>query len=215
MTYKAVIFDLDGTLLDTTEGVVEAVKRTIEDNNLNMPDEAEIKKFVGPPMQKSMKEQFDLDDDRALSLANEFRTNYKNHSLFQAQLYDGIIELLRELKEKGYKIAVATNKSHQNAVDLLKKFAIDEYCDFMMGSDLEGKLSKTDILNTCIDKLEIEKKDAVLIGDSIFDLKGAELSGVDFIAVTYGFGFRRDETIESSNCKMIVNSVEALQNVLI
>lgn len=213
MKYKAVIFDLDGTLLDTTEGVVDAVRRTIIDNNFDMLDRKELKMFVGPPMQKSMKEKFDLDDESAIRIANEFRSNYKKYSLFQAKLYNGIKEFLERLRDKGYKIAVATNKSHRNAVDLLNKYGISEYCDFIMGSDLEGKLTKADILNTCMDKLEIGKSETVLVGDSIFDLEGAELTGIDFVAVTYGFGFKANEKIESDNCIRIVNSVNELKSV--
>ena len=213
--YKAVLFDLDGTLLDTTEGVVDAVKRTIEHHAFQMPDEDTLKSFVGPPMQKSMSEMFDLDEETALRLANEFRENYRKYSLLQAQLYEGILLLLEQMREQGYKLAVATNKSHQNAMDILEKFGVMEYCDYAQGSDLDGRLSKKDIIEMCINVLGCSKRETVLIGDSLFDLEGAEQAGIDFIAVTYGFGFKRGETIASENCTLAVNCVDELRQYLL
>lgn len=194
--YKAVLFDLDGTLLDTTEGVIAAVKKTILKNGFAMPDDATLKSFVGPPMQKTMGEVFHLDPETALRVANEFRSAYKD-SLFQAKLYDGVIELLEKLHDASIKIAVATNKSHQNAMDIIERFGIKQYCDYAQGSDLEGKLSKKDIIEKCIEALECKKSETVLVGDSVFDLLGAEQAGVDFIAVTYGYGFKIGEKLES------------------
>lgn len=209
--YNAVLFDLDGTLLDTTEGVVAAVRKTILDNRFPMPDEDVLKSFVGPPMQKTMGEVFNLDKETALQVANEFRENYKS-SLFQAKLYDGVSEMLQSLRKSGRKIAVATNKSHQNAMNVLERFGILQYCDFAQGSDLEGKLSKKDIIEKCIQALDCNRKDVVLIGDSIFDLQGAEQAEVDFAAVTYGFGFIPGDKISSKRCVFVADdTVELMQ----
>ncbi|WP_298034567.1 HAD family hydrolase [uncultured Dysosmobacter sp.] len=209
--YNAVLFDLDGTLLDTTEGVVAAVRKTILDNDFPMPDAVVLKSFVGPPMQKTMGEVFNLDKEIALRVANEFRENYKS-SLFQAKLYDGVSGLLQNLQKSGWKIAVATNKSHQNAMNVLERFGILQYCDFAQGSDLAGKLSKKDIIEKCIRALDCNKKDVVLIGDSIFDLQGAEQAEVDFVAVTYGFGFIPGDEISSKRCVFVADdTVELMQ----
>lgn len=190
--YKNILFDLDGTILDTTEGVIEAVKITINELKLQMPDASTLKTFVGPTMQSSFEKHFKQDKQTALKNANLFRKNYKEHSLFIAKPYDGIIEILKYLKHNGFKVAVATNKSHQNAMDILKKFEIMQYLDYALGSDLEGKLTKTDIVNICIEKLNANKDETVLIGDSETDLKGAKQSDIDFIAVTWGFGFNKE-----------------------
>lgn len=203
--YKAVLFDLDGTLLDTTEGVLAAVRKTISDHGYPMPDADVLITFVGPPMQKSMTEVFGLAPETALRVANEFRENYKA-SLFQAKLYDGVHELLESLQRSGIKIAVATNKSHENAMEILEQFGIMEYCDCAQGSDLGGKLSKKDIIEKCIQALDCDKGETVLVGDSIFDSQGAEQAGIDFIGVTYGFGFTEETVAEfplARNCREI------------
>ena len=209
--YKTILFDLDGTLLDTTDGVIEAVKITIQELGLKMPNEDVLKAFVGPPMQSSFQKYFDLDKETALKNANLFRANYKKHSLFIAKPYAGSLELLEYLKENGCKLAVATNKSHENAMGILDKFGISKYLDYALGSDLEGKLTKKDIVNICIEKLNAKKEECVLIGDSTADSTGAKEAGIDFIALTYGFGFKSKNDLDGIANVGIYNSIEELK----
>ena len=194
--YKAVVFDLDGTLLDTTSGVIYAVELTIKQLGLPRPADEVLKTFVGPPMQLSFEKHFGMEKERALECANLFRANYRDHSLLIAELYPGAMEVLAYLKDKGYKIALATNKSHDNAMAILKHFGVAEFCDFMMGSDLAGKLKKADIIQKALDAIGVDAEDAVYVGDSIFDYEGAQKVGMDFIGVTYGFGFREGESYD-------------------
>lgn len=209
--YNTILFDLDGTLLDTTNGVVDAVKITIEDYGFEMPSEEILKTFVGPPMQKSMAEKFNLDEAYALKVANKFRANYKKYSLYNAELYPGIIKMFNRLKSNGFKLAIATNKSHENAEGIIKHFGLNKYCDFYMGSDLDGKLTKADIVEKCIEVLNADKKRTVLIGDSEFDSVGAAQAGIDFIGVTYGFGYKCAEDVKGNYC---FNSVADLDEFL-
>ena len=194
MTYQAVIWDLDGTLLDTSEGVADAVRMTLEELHLPAPTEAELRRYVGPPMPWIFSHYFGMDEAQALAAANRFRANYKAHSLLKAQLYPGMEDLLRDLRAQGVRMAVATNKSHENAMQILRHFHVDRYCEVMHGSDLTGKLTKADIIRLCLDELHVSPADAVYIGDSRFDREGAESVGMAFIGCTYGFGFRAEET---------------------
>lgn len=209
--YKYILFDLDGTLLDTTQGVIDAVKITITQYGFSMPSDEILKSFVGPPMQKSMAETFNLDKETALQVANDFRANYKKYSLYKAELYPNIIEMFEELCNRGFKIAIATNKSHENAEGIIKHFGLDKYCDFYMGSDLTGKLTKADIVEKCIEVLGADKEQTVLIGDSEFDLIGAKQAGIDFLGVTYGFGFKKPEEVQGNQ---FFNNVKALTDFL-
>lgn len=193
--YKAIVWDLDGTLLNTTEGVKIAVKNTITELGLEPLDEMILDKFVGPPMQLSFQQYYLMDEKNALFAANRFRAHYKNESLFIAELYPETLTVLKKLSQKGYHMAVATNKSHENAMAILEHFGVAKYCDFAMGSDLEGKKKKADIIKKCLEVLYVNPNEAIYIGDSIFDLEGAQKMGMDFIGVTYGFGFHRGESI--------------------
>lgn len=194
--YSVVVFDLDGTLLDTTRGVLESVRYTIGAMNLPMLPEEAIKRFVGPPMQDSFVREYGVTKETAQQAANIFRKYYKTKSLLQADVYDGIIELLQMLKKQGKKLAIATYKRHDYAMDILKHFEIADYCDSMNGADNNNVLTKADILDKCLEEIGNPPRDrVVLIGDSEYDSIGAANAGIDFIGVTYGFGFRTESDI--------------------
>lgn len=212
--YKNILFDLDGTLLDTSIGVLKAVKVTILQLDLKMPSNEILQKFVGPPMQESFEKYFNLSKMEALKTANIFREIYKD-SLYEAKIYDGAIELLERLKAKNCKIAIATNKSHDNAINILRKFNILDFCDYAKGSDLEGKLTKTDIVKECLCHLKAKKEESVLIGDSIVDAKGAKESNIDFIAMLYGFGFKSNSDLNNIQYKKSFESISLLRDYLV
>lgn len=197
---ETVIFDLDGTLMDTSEGLLMSIDDTI--NYFGLDDLSIEKKrtFIGPPIIKSFKETYNLSDEKATEISNYFRDIYKNIYLYQAKVYDDIYELLDILKESGKKIAVATYKRDDYAKMILEYFNISQYCDFIQGADFENKLSKSDIVRICIDELKSSKISTVLIGDSMNDLIGAKENDIDFIAVTYGFGkFNNKKDIKQIN----------------
>lgn len=212
--YKAIIFDLDGTLIDSTEGVLHAVVRTVNILGLDMLEPSKLKTFVGPPMQLSFEQHYNMDSIHALEAANLFRKIYKEESLLKADLYPGVDETLKCLKMKGYMLAVATNKSHENAMQILQYFRITDYCDYIKGADLQGKLKKSDIILDCCAIMGYMPAECVCVGDSVFDLEGAEKCGMDFVAVTYGFGFKKGVIFESPQVISIINSFRELQNIL-
>lgn len=186
---KAVLFDLDGTLLDTSEGIKHSVRHTISVMRYKNLSEETILKFVGPPIQNSLMSYCGVDSDEAQRGANVFRDFYKSNALFEAKLYDGILELLAELKLKGIKIGVATYKREDYAIDLLKYFGIDKYCDVIHGADNENVLSKADIVEMCIKEIAEKREKVVLVGDTEHDAKGAADAGISFIGVTWGFEY--------------------------
>lgn len=189
---KAILFDLDGTLLDTGEGIRHSVRYTLKKLGLPELSDDVIRKFVGPPIQNSLQMYAGLNAEESQYGANIFREFYKSQALYEARLYDEIIPLLVKLKESGFKIAVATYKREDYAIDLLKHFHIADYCDVIHGADNENKLTKADIVNLCCDELGVDKRYIVLVGDTIHDAKGAMIAGIKFCAVTWGFEFTDD-----------------------
>lgn len=200
--YKAVIFDLDGTLLDTSLGIISSVKYAIKKNGYDELDNETMNSFIGPPIQKSFARVYGVSKEEADKVAADFRNHYSTVDLFKAELYNDIIKLLKLLKSKNIKIGVATYKREDYAKKLLDEFGITPYCDSIIGSDFEGKLTKSDIINLCIEELYEPKGNVVMVGDTVHDLDGAKNINVDFIAVTYGFGFKPNEEIE---CDKICN----------
>ena len=188
--YKLIIFDLDGTLMDTSEGILSAVQYTIKQTKMPDISEEEMKSFIGPPIQKSFASIYGVDVACAEKLANIFRERYSTVDLLRAHPYEGIYELLKELSQKKIKTAVATYKREDYALRLLKEFHFDDYMSTMYGSDMEGKLSKSDIIRKCIEDANVGFDEVVMIGDTSNDEIGSHNLGIDFIGVTYGFGFR-------------------------
>lgn len=210
--YKTIIFDVDGTLIDGTEGIIKSVVKAIKHFNLPMLTDEKLVEFVGPPVQNSCKLAFGVDDEFAQEFANFFRKEYAGGDVFFANVYEGIYDLLEQLKNQGFKLGVATYKRQDYAIDLMKHFGFDKYFDSICGADNENKLKKIDILKNCMSELGAEKGLTVLIGDSYHDGGAASELGVDFVGVTYGFGFKTKEEAQEYNPILVAENVNEMIN---
>lgn len=190
---RAVIFDVDGTLLDTTEGVLSSVKYTIAAHRLPAVAKEELLSFIGPPIQDSFARQYGLEGAVLQELASTFRERYKEGDVLKALPYEGIYEVCDELMRRGIAIAIATYKRQDYAEKIMRHFHFDRYTDIIYGADHENKLKKADIIRMCLEAAGVEPAEAVMVGDTEHDALGAAAAGMDFIAVTYGFGFRKKE----------------------
>lgn len=194
---KAVVFDLDGVLLDTSKGVIESAKYAAKMLGYEDLSANDWLTFVGPPIQDSFKKYFGCSDVEAQKAADIFRGYYKEKALFNAEPYEGIFGLCASLQKAGIGMAVATYKREDYAVKLLQHFGFDKYFRPMHGADNDNKLRKSDIVEMCISEMGIGKEHVVMVGDTEHDAIGAEKSGINFIGVTYGFGFK--EIIDLKN----------------
>lgn len=187
---KFVSFDLDGTLLDTSEGIIQSVIFTVGQMGLTLPDGMDMGFFIGPPIQMSLQKCFNLDAETAQKGADIFRAYYKSEALFMAKPYDGIFELLEELRKRNLKIGVATYKREDYALDILRHFRIADFCDVMCGADNNNLLTKSDIIRNSYLGVGTSPKETIYVGDTEHDAKGAQEVGVSFVAVTWGFGYK-------------------------
>ena len=194
--YSTIIFDVDGTLLDTTEGVLSAVTYTIREHQLAELSREELLTFIGPPIQDSFARVYGLSGEVLQELATTFRNRYKDVDLLKAVPYDGIYEVCEELKKRGIKIAIATYKRQDYATKIIQHFGFDRYTDIIYGADHENQLKKVDIIRKCLEDMGIDDPhEAVMVGDSDNDAIGAMKIGMEFIGVTYGFGFKTKEDV--------------------
>lgn len=194
--FTVAVFDVDGTLLDTTEGVLSSVRYTIAKSGLPELSDELLKNFIGPPIQNSFKKYYSVNDQKAQELAEIFREQYKNVDLLKAVPYPGIYKVFEALKKDGIKLAVATYKRQDYATKLLRHFEFDKYTNILYGADPYNKLKKNDIIEKCMSDLGISNyTQAVMIGDSDNDAIGAQKLHMNFLGVTYGFGFKTPEDI--------------------
>ena len=214
--FDAVLFDFDGTVADTGEGVFFCIRKAIERFGLRQPTESEIRKFIGPPMVVSYKTLYpQLGDDEVQKLLVSFREDYVKTGLYKFRLYDGITELLKKLSESGIKTAVASSKPQKELERIITYSGIDKYIGAIVGADINYKDSdKATIVEDAMKKLGVEDKSRVLmVGDRKYDIVGAHKVGIACAAVLFGYGSR--EEFEEYKAEYIVESFEEVEKLVI
>lgn len=200
MRYEAALFDLDGTLLNTGKGILASVRQVVEEKGEGPLDESLLRTFVGPPIQNSFARVFNLNKQEAGQWAARFRELYSTQNLLMADSYDGIMSVCAQLKDADVPMAVATYKREDYALDLLKHFGFNQYTDHMFGSDFAGELSKADIIEQALDSMGVPAEKALMVGDTVHDAMGAQQTGIAFLGVSYGYGFRSMADVEGYPC---------------
>lgn len=215
MKYKLVIFDLDGTVLDTLGDLFNSVNFALKSCNLPERSLDEVRTFVGNGIRRLI--DLSVPENTALSITDSvfdaFKAHYKEHSCDNTKPYNGITELLRELKEKGILTAVVSNKA-----DFAVKSLADKYFDGLfsyISGEKEGIPRKPapDMVQNAINYFGIESYEAVYVGDSEVDIMTAENSGLDSIIVTWGF--RDKETLIHSGARTLAEDVSTLKEMLL
>lgn len=195
--YKGIIFDLDGTLLDTSEGIYNAIRYTESEMGFEPLDDSVLHEFVGPPSLDSYLNHFPIDRETALKAVAHHRHYQSGKGVTEARLYNGMQDLIAMLKETGHKLGVATLKRQDITEATLKAAAIDTYFDSIRGIDFQESLGKADLIRLVLDDFGLEPEACVMIGDSPYDAVGARDAGVPFIAAEYGFGFKNVQEINT------------------
>ena len=180
------IFDLDGTLLDTSPGILESVRYSIRKYGFPEPPIEELLTFVGPPLVDSYMRVCGCSREDAEKLTAAYREYYPTGPMFNARPYDGIFDMIGELKKRGLILSIATSKPTVFSSRVAARFGFDEFFSDLQGADLAGKLSKADLITACAGDTDPQK--CVMVGDTQYDAEGAYIAGVPFIGVSYGFG---------------------------
>lgn len=188
--YKVVLFDLDGTLLDTSKGIHNSVRFAEKQLNLpHMPQEC-LNAFIGPPPMVTYQKIYGLSESEAMEATKCHRQYGLNQGAYEAEIYKGIPLLLEQLKARGFLLGVCTLKRQDIAETVLKHFQLSDYFNVIVGIDSGEKLNKSDTIEIALKKIHyVDKETTLLVGDSMYDADGAYSAGVDFIGVLYGFGF--------------------------
>lgn len=212
--YRYLIFDLDGTLTESGEGIMNSAEYAFKAMGRQVPDRTELRRFVGPPLKESFP-RYGMDEAETEEAIRQFRVYFADRGWLENKPYEGIIELCGQLKESGYKLIVATSKIEFQAVRIMDHFGLKPYFLDVIGSDdASGRFSKADVVRFALNKYGIapDSGDAVMIGDRCYDVEGARECGLDTIGVSYGYGTRRE--LEDAGAKVVADSVEELGRYL-
>jgi len=194
MRYDAVIFDLDGTLIDSSEGIANAAEEAIRILGYPEIPREELVSYIGPPIGNSVIARHGYDEAELKRFNRVFRGLYKDKHLMGATIYPGITELLRDLGASVF-IGIATNKREDYTGIILDNLGISPLCDSVQALDMDGKLSKKDLVENSIKASGVsDRRRIVIVGDTKSDESAARECGADFIGVTYGFGLKEGVT---------------------
>ena len=188
--YNVILFDLDGTLTDPGLGITNSVAYALKKRNINVTDRTSLYKFIGPPLQDSFSQFYGFSQDECMAAIEDYREYFRDKGIYENELYEGIEELLKELKDAEKKIILATSKPEEFAIRILKYFHIDKYFDFIAGATMDGTRSiKADVIRFALEQFGItDLSTTVMIGDRKYDILGAAQVGIDSIGVLYGYG---------------------------
>ncbi|AUC91179.1 phosphoglycolate phosphatase [Streptococcus suis] len=212
--YQTILFDLDGTLTDSGQGILNSVAYALEKMGIEEPDTANLNRFIGPPLYESFSRFYQLSPEDTQSAVDAFRVYFKEKGMFENQLYPGIIPLLEELRTAGKTLVIATSKPEIFAKQILEHFGIAHYFDVIAGASLDSsRISKADVIGHAINQLEAFPKHAVMIGDREHDIEGARMHQLPAIGVLYGYGSKQE--FEKAGATMIVETVQDLKKVLL
>ncbi|MDD5804471.1 HAD-IA family hydrolase [Blautia sp. HCP3S3_H10_1] len=209
--YKAILFDLDGTLTDSGEGITKSVQYALERIGKPEPDLQKLRVFVGPPLIEQFEEYAGIDEKTARRAVEIYRERYAPIGIYENELYPGIEDMLAGLKNRGYKIGIASSKPENFVKIVAEYFHIESYFDEIVGSEPEGgRTNKTEVIEEALRRMGLtdHRDQVIMVGDKEHDVFGARRAGLECIAVSYGYGTK--EELENARPLKIVNSAEEI-----
>ncbi|KDF01724.1 hypothetical protein Y900_023035 [Mycolicibacterium aromaticivorans JS19b1 = JCM 16368] len=211
---QLVIFDLDGTLTDSAEGIVASFRHALAAVGAEAPGGDLTGRIVGPPMHQTLG-GLGL-GDRADEAIAAYRADYTSRGWAMNSLFDGIPQLLADLRAAGVRLAVATSKAEPTAQRILEHFELADYFDVIAGASIDGvRSSKADVLAHALGQLQPLPERVIMVGDRAHDVEGAAEHGIDTVVVGWGYGaddFREPQLAEAAAAH--VPTVTALREVL-
>lgn len=197
--YELAVFDFDGTIADTSPGILDAHRFTLASMGKTVPNDNELRQIIGGNLLKTYQNTFGFQEVDAVIAVKIYRERYAKQGIHMAALYPSFEAMLKGLKAKGVKIGVATLKAESFAKIMLEELGVREYFNAVCGMNQDDSLSKADLIVKCAKMCATPLQHTVLVGDSKNDYLGAKEAGVAFIGVTYGFGFKSTESYDFSS----------------
>ncbi len=209
--FKYILFDFDGTIFDTVEGITKCVRYAINKFGLDA-ELGELRCFAGPPLAEKFMEVFSLSSEQAVKAVEYYRERYRPIGIYESQPFPGVKELLEGLKKLGLPLAIATSKPEEMARKLLRESGLIDYFDVICGALDSVNNAKWQIVTRAMDELGASKEECVLVGDTKYDVIGAHRCGIKCIGVEYGYAAPAE--LEENDADFIVNDTLELLKLL-
>lgn len=201
-----ILFDLDGTLTDSGEGITKCAQLALNHFGIPIEDRTQLRCFVGPPLRESFP-KFGVPEDRVEEAITVFRSRYLTVGKFENVPYPGIEQLLRTLKEQGHRLYVATSKPESTAVEILNKFELSQYFTRICGASMDSGRDSKEAVIAYLLELEGRAQKTVMVGDTAFDVIGAAAHKIPTIGVSWGYG-DVNEMLEAGACAIAATPEE-------
>ena len=213
--WNNILFDLDGTLTDPKIGITRSVQFALRHYGINVENLDELCSFIGPPLLESFKKHYSFDDQKAKKAISKYREYFSSKGIYENSVYDGVFQMLSDLKSRGKIIILATSKPTVFAESILSHFGIKEFFDFIGGSNLNGSRSeKAEVIEYTVQKCNIDDfSSSVMIGDREYDIFGAKKVGMTSVGVLYGYGSYKE--LKDARADKLISSIKDLHDFLI
>ena len=212
--YKYIFWDMDGTIINSYPGVIESALYALNHFGITEKDPEVLRRFIGPPLRVTFGEVYHMDEMQIEQAVAKYRENYDGRAMFKCEVYPGVAQAMEKFKSAGFQQIIASSKPETMCRLILDRFGLIEKMDDVVGASLDGRIdSKQQVLEEAFRRLgNPDKREVVLIGDTRYDVIGANSVGIDCIGITYGFG-TREELIEHGVCK-VFDTIEEVAAML-
>lgn len=216
--YQNLLFDLDGTLTDSAEGITRCVQYGLKALGIDEPDLKKLYVFIGPPLRASYMKYYGLTQEQAEFGVQKYRERYTDTGIWENRVYPGIMELLEEMKEGGRRLGMATAKPEVFALRIAERFRFNDYLADVTGCSLDGSTdNKKLVVAKALEKWGIvtpaQKSQTVLIGDRREDVLAAHANGIPCIGV--GYGFAAPGELQQAGAEHYAPDMESLRALLL
>lgn len=211
--YKSVLFDFDGTIFDTGDGVMRSVQYALEKMGI-YEDMDNLRDFMGPPLVSMFMEKYQFSTEQADQAVDFFRERYTPVGWKECKPYEGIIDVVKRIRDSGIEVLIATSKPTHFAKDILKMYQMEDLFDFVSGAELNGdRTTKQEVIQAALNASEFDVSDMVYVGDRKYDVVGAHHFHIPCIGVKYGFSSENE--LEEYNCDYIVDTPEQILSLVL
>ena len=210
--FRYILFDLDGTLTDSKEGIMNCFKYAVEKLGDRPPSDDVLRTFIGPPLKYSFS-QMGYDEETIELAIQYYRERYEPIGKYENEPVAGGVEMCRRLKERGYRMAVASSKPQHMCVDICTHFGFTPYFDFIVGPSSDNHWTKADVIREALRLFGLNENDyeqVLMVGDRMYDVNGAKECGLKCVGVEF-FGYAAPGELEEAGAIAVVKTPDELE----